>query len=181
MRKRREIEAEERDKKILELERQREEEEKPLRTIEYIRNYAKRYLKLKRKGIHLQSLEGLSIKEVNNYITVSFTIQNRTLCAISFSNNISDNDESLKLFALQTVSKKGNLSEPVELAVYLDSWSNKQNIPRKPTDDEWQKIEGIKKRVEKVLEPIVNESINNYLKNSDRPHSYRKRKKYYRK
>lgn len=181
MMERRRIEAEEREKRILELERQREEEEKPLRNIEYIRNYAKRYLKLKRKGIHLQSIEGLVITEKNNYITVSFTIQNRTLCAISFSNNISDNDESLKLFALQTVSKKGNLSEPVELAVYLDNWSNKQNIPRKPTDDEWQKIEGIKKRVEKVLEPIVNESTNNYLNNSDRPHSYRKRKKYYRK
>lgn len=176
-----EIEAEEREKRILELERQREEEEKPLRTIEYIRNYAKRYLKLKRKGIHLQSIEGLVITEKNNYITVSLTIKNRTLCAISFSNNISDNDESLKLFALQTISKKGNLSELVELAVHLDNWNNKQNIPRKPTDDEWQKIEGIKKRIEKVLVPIINESTNNYLNNSDRSHSYRKRKKYYRK
>lgn len=176
MKERRKIEEEEREKKILELERQKEEEEKPLRTIEYIRNYAKRYLNIKKKRKYLPDLEGLVITEKNNYITVYFTIQNIVKCAISFSKSFSDNEDSLKLFALQTTTNNGNLRDPIELAVYLEKWNDKPNIPRKPTEDEWQKVEGIKKRVEKVLEPIVNESINDSLKNSDRPHSYRKRR-----
>lgn len=175
---RRKIEAEERERKFWEAEKQKEEQEKPLKTIEHIRTYAKKYLNLRRNGIYLP-LEGLEITEKNNYITVYFTIQNKKMCAISFSKNVSSYDDTIKLFALQTISKKGNLSDPTELAVYLSDWDNNSEISRKPTDEEWSKIEGIKKRVDKILVPIVEESIKNY--NNDKPKSYRKRKKYYRK
>lgn len=175
---RRKIEAEERERKFWEAEKQKEEEEKPLRTIEHIRTYAKKYLNLRRKGIYLP-LEGLEITEKNNYITVYFTIQNKKMCAISFSKNVSSYDDTIKLFAIQTISKKGNLSDPTELAVYLSDWDNNSEIPRKPTDEEWSKIEGIKKRVDKILVPLVDESMKNY--NNGKPKSYRKRKKYYQK
>lgn len=110
------------------------------------------YLKYLKKGFITESPEGLKITENTETIKVENIYQGRTMCVIIFSKDYKKGD--LRIFDIQTISKKGNLLEPQTIGVYTSKYEKVEGIPSRPNEVQANAIVSIGKKINISLVPL---------------------------
>lgn len=130
----------------------REAELAPIRLFDNISYSITSYLDYRKKGLINQVPEGLKITEGKDGIKVENVYQGRTLCAIVFPKE--NKHENLKIFEIQTISKKGTLSSPQTIGVYTSKYENLENIPDRPDEKQASALLSIEKKINVALRPL---------------------------
>jgi hypothetical protein len=129
------------------------EENKGKRLIEIvdeIKEMANKYLSYIEEGYYMP-LNGLNITSTTNGIKIDNVFNGRVLCSVILSNN--DNSYNIRVIGVQTLSKKGVLISPE--IVKIDSKLGKDGSISKPTELQEKAIESIKKKMDNVLKPLL--------------------------
>ena len=133
-------------------EQEREAELAPIRAFSEIGCEVIRYLRYKNQGFTNQIPEGLKITEDKDTIKVENIYEGRTFCSIVFSKVYKQ--LNLRIFEIQTLSKKGNLSQPQTIGLYTSEYNNHANIPARPNETQARALLSIKKKIDNVLTPF---------------------------
>ena len=134
----------------------REAELAPIRLFDNIRYSIISYLNYKKNGLINQIPEGLKIIEDKDGIKVENIYQGRTLCAIVFPKEYKHED--LRIFQIQTLSKKGKLSSPQTIGVYTNKYENLESIPDRPDEKQASALLSIEKKINVALRPLNEEA-----------------------
>ncbi len=130
----------------------REAELAPIRLFDNIRYSITSYLNYRSKGLTNQIPEGLKITEGKDGIKVENIYQGRTLCAIVFPKEYKH--DNLRVFEIQTLSKKGTLSNPQTIGVYTSKYENLESIPNRPDEKQESALISIEKKINVALRPL---------------------------
>lgn len=114
------------------------------------------YLKYLKKGFITESPEGLKITENTEIIKVENIYQGRTMCVIIFSKDYKKGD--LRIFDIQTISKKGNLLEPQTIGVYTSKYEKVEGIPSRPNEVQANALVSIRKKINIALIPLLDDA-----------------------
>ena len=152
--------AEEFDKEY-EVADKKEEERKeaalaPIRSFDSIRYAVSSYLNYRKKGLISQLPEGLKITEGKNGIKVENIYQGRTFCTITFPKEYKQ--KNLRIFEIQTLSKKGNLSAPETIGLYTRKYENLESVPNRPDERQANALLSIDKKINVSLSPLNDEA-----------------------
>lgn len=134
----------------------REAELAPIKLFDNIRYSIISYLNYKKDGLINQIPEGLKIIEDKDGIKVENIYQGRTLCAIVFPKEYKHED--LRIFQIQTLSKKGKLSSPQTIGVYTNKYENLESIPDRPDEKQASALLSIEKKINVALRPLNEEA-----------------------
>ena len=152
--------AEEFDKEYEVADKKEEERKKtalaPIRNFDNIRYAVSSYLNYRKKRLISKLPEGLKITEGNNGIKVENIYQGRTYCSITFPKEYKQ--KNLRIFEIQTLSKKGNLSVPETIGLYTRKYENLENIPNKPDERQANALASIDKKIKTALSPLNDEA-----------------------
>ena len=122
------------DKEYEIVDNQEEERKKtalaPIRSFDSIKDAVSSYLDYRRKGLISHFPEGLKITEGKNGIKVENIYRGKTFCTITFPKECKQ--KNLRIFEIQTISKKGNLSAPQTIGLYTRKYENLEGIPNRP-------------------------------------------------
>ncbi len=153
----------------------REAELAPIRAFDNIINIVFRFLSNLNKGLITRTPEGLKITRRNDSIKVEITYNGKSVGAIVFS--INDEHENLRIFEIQTLSKKGSLTPPQRVALYTSEYEGLENIPNRPNEIQANLLSSIQKKVNYSLLPLNQEALikNPYINKQNL--TRRKRKK----
>lgn len=130
----------------------REAELAPIRLFDNIRYSIISYLNYRKTGLINQIPEGLKITEGKDGIKVENIYQGRTLCAIVFPKEYKQ--DNLRVFEIQTLSKKGTLSNPQTIGVYTSKYENLESIPNRPDEKQESALISIEKKINVALKPL---------------------------
>lgn len=130
----------------------REAELAPIRLFDNIRYSITSYLDYRKKGLTNQIPEGLKITEGKDGIKVENIYQGRTLCTIVFPKEYKH--DNLRVFEIQTLSKKGTLSNPQTIGVYTSKYENLESIPNRPDEKQESALISIEKKINVALRPL---------------------------
>lgn len=133
----------------------------PIKLFDNIRHSIITYLNYKKMGLMSQNPNGLRITEGENGIMVENIYQAKTLCTIIFNKNYTRGD--LRIFEIQTLSKKGSLSNPQTIGVYTSEYENLENIPNRPDKKQESALISIKKKIDIALGPLNEEASKKLL------------------
>lgn len=131
----------------------------PIRLFDNIRYSVINYLNYKNNGLINQVPQGIKITEEKDNIRVENVYQGRTLCAIVFSKKYEQ--DNLRMFEVQTLSKKGILSPPQTIGVYTSEYENLENIPNRPDEKQENALISIEKKISTNLKPLNEEALKN--------------------
>ena len=134
----------------------REAELAPIRLFDNIRNSITSYLNYRKNGLIIQNPEGLKITEGKDGIKVENIYQGRTLCAIVFPKDYKH--DNLRIFEIQTLSKKGTLSSSQTIGVYTSKYENLESIPDRPDEKQESALISIEKKINVALRPLNEEA-----------------------
>jgi len=139
----------------------REAELAPIRLFDNIRYSVISYLNNIRKGLINQTPQGLRITEGEKGIKLENIYEGRTLCAIIFPKEYKK--DNLRILEIQTLSKKGNLSNPQTIGLYTSEYENLESIPNRPDEKQNNALASIEKKVNVSLKPLNDEAWNREL------------------
>lgn len=145
----------------------------PIRAFDDIRYAVSSYLRYRKKGLISQLPEGLRITEGKNGIKVENIYQGKTYCSITFQKEYKQ--ENLRIFQIQTLSKKGNLSAPETIGVYTSNYDNLESIPNRPDERQANALTSIAKKINVALCPL-NDEVWDKQCELEKPKNYLKRK-----
>lgn len=147
---------------VIENERKRKEAELALiRLFDNIRYSITSYLNYRKNGLINQTPEGLNITEGKDGIKVENIYQGRTLCSIVFPKDYKH--DNLRIFEIQTLSKKGTLSSPQTIGVYTSKYENLEGIPNRPDEKQESALISIEKKINVALRPLYEEACKKQL------------------
>ena len=156
--------AEEFDNEYKIVDKQEEERKeaalKPIRAFDNIIYTIYNYLYYRKNGLITQIPEGLKITEKNDKIKVEIIYQNKTLGAITFSKDYKQYQmkRNLRVFEIQTISKKGILSNPQTIGVYTRKYENIEGIPSRPDEKQANFLSSIEKKINCCVKPLNNKA-----------------------
>ena len=159
----------------------KEAELAPIREYDLIRWEVLRYLNNLKRGLINKAPEGLRITELKDNIKVEIIYEGRTTCSIIFSKTEYYKEADLRIFDIQTISKKGYLIAPQTIGLYTSKLENFENIPNRPNEIQKRALSSILKKINYSLKPLNDEVLyrksgfNNQTKDS---FSIKKRKKF---
>lgn len=128
----------------------------PIREFDDIRYVVMKYLENRKKKLINQVPKGLRIIEGKDGIKVENVHDGRILCAIIFSKN-NNEQKNIRVFEIQTVSKKGILLAPQTIGVYTSQYESLESTPPRPDERQASAITSIQKKVNCVLGPLNEE------------------------
>lgn len=134
----------------------KEAELAPIRLFDNIRYSIANYLNYRKNGLINQTPEGLKITEGKDGIKVENIYQGRTLCTIVFPKEYKH--DNLRIFEIQTLSKKGTLSSPQTIGVYTSKYENLESIPDRPDEKQENALISIEKKINVALRPLNEEA-----------------------
>lgn len=134
----------------------------PIRLFDNIRYSIVNYLNYRKNELINQIPEGLKITECKYGIKVENIYQGRTLCAIVFQKEYQH--EYLRVFEIQTLTKKGILSSPQTIGVYTSEYDNFESIPNRPDEKQDNALVSIEKKINIALRPLNEEAWKCHLK-----------------
>lgn len=140
-----------------EYERKRKEEElAPIKLFDNIRYSITSYLNYKKIGLIKEIPEGIKIIEEKNQIRVENLYQGRILCVIVFSKEYEH--DNFRIFEIQTLSKKGILSNPQTIGVYTSKYESFEDVPNRPNQEQENALISIEKKINVILKPLNEEA-----------------------
>lgn len=110
------------------------------------------FIRYKNEGLIASEVEGIQITSSGNEICVENTLNGRTLCSIVFSKN--DTIKNLRIFKIQTLSNKGNLSDFEVVGVYTRKYENVEGVPERPTEQQMKALLATLKKVKTIIVPL---------------------------
>ncbi len=128
----------------------------PIRAFDEIRYDVSFYLDYKKKGLITQKPKDLKITESETEIKVENIYQGRVFCTITFSKDYPQ--ENLRIFEIQTMSKKGTLSSPQTIGLYTKKYENLEGVPSRPDERQANALLSIQKKINIVLNPLNEEA-----------------------
>lgn len=135
------------------------------------------YLEYRKQGLVPGRIEGIDIIDKNREIVVYNIYNGRALCAMTIpKKKISDN---LRVFEVQTMTKKGYLGEPKSIGLYTYQFDKFNSVPNKPDEKEAKAIQSIYKKVNFVIKPLNEEACCKRLERNiyGRPRTLNRRKR----
>lgn len=127
-------------------------------------------------GYMKSSLKSLKVDVLEDGVSVAFIIKGREVIRMSFKD--SDNDDILHhepIFYLEYLNNKGNLCTPKKLVCSSSSCVNKSKFY--PSEDEMKKIEGLYKKVQLEIKPII-DGLSHIDKVNNKKYQNNENKKY---
>lgn len=155
--------------------KKREAELAPIRAFDNIRYSVLSYLNNVRKGFINEIPQGLRITEGEDGIEVENIYEGRTLCTIVFPKEYKK--DNLRIFDIQTISKKGNLSNPQTIGLYTSEYKNLENLPNRPDEKQSNALASIEKKVKVSLIPLNVKAWNRELELDEQKRLVLERKK----
>ena len=141
-----------RDQKWDQYQKEKKELEKelaPIKEFDIIISNLNTYLRGLKDGSYFES-DDLIITEEGENIKIE-NIYGRRICSVFIiPKKIRHSD--LRIFQIQTLSKKGTLSKPQSVGLYPSKYDNLENIPPRPNEQQQQTIIALGKKVEFILE-----------------------------
>lgn len=153
---------EERRKKAEERAR-REEELRPIRQYNYIEEQVRTYLDHLAHHRIDEEPNDLEFEEVNDGLSIKSYVGDRKVCEFIISNHYHTDRKNIKIFALATLSNKGNLSKPEFLSYHTSEYDN-YDLPPRPNELQQKAIDGIEKKIMHVLVPLNEKAEKNNRK-----------------
>lgn len=141
---------------------QQEAELAPIKSFDSIREIITSYLKYKKQGIVIDKPAGLKITEGKDGIKVDNIYQGKIFCSVAFPKEY--RQEELRVFSMQTLSKKGTLSSPQTVGLYTSKYENLDSTPTRPNEKQFNALISIEKKVNVALKPLNEEAQNKNLK-----------------
>ena len=135
----------------------KEAELAPIRAFDDIIYAISSYLSYRKEGLISHHPEGLKIIEGKDGITLENIYQGKTYCTITFPKRYKS--DNIRIFNIQTLSKKGNLSDPKTIGLYTRKYENYKGIPNRPDERQANALLSIKKKIKFVLEPLIDEAL----------------------
>lgn len=132
----------------------KEAELAPIRLFDDIISSISNYLDYRKRGFIKQNPEGLKITEDPQTIKVENIFQGRILCTITFPKK--QQNENLRIFEIQTLSKKGTLLPPQTIGLYTSEYNNLKDIPKRPDEKQANALLAIEKKISSTLK-ILND------------------------
>ena len=152
--------AEEFDKEYEVVDKKEEERKEaalaPIRRFDSIRYEVYSYLYYRKKGLISQLPEELKITEGKNGIKVENIYQGRTFCTIAFPKEYKQ--KNLRIFKIQTLSKKGSLSAPETIGLYTRKYEKLESVPNRPNERQANALLSIDKKINVALRPLNDEA-----------------------
>lgn len=135
----------------------KEAELAPIRAFDDIRYTISSYLRYRKEGLISHHPEGLKIIEGKDGIRIENIYQGKTCCTITFPKCYKS--DNIRIFNIQTLSKKGNLSDPKTIGLYTKKYENYKGIPNRPDERQANALLSIEKKIKFVLEPLIDEAL----------------------
>ena len=151
----------------------KEAELAPIRAFDDIRYAISSYLRYRKEGLISHHPEGLKIIEGKDGIRIENIYQGKTCCTITFPKCYKS--DNIRIFNIQTLSKKGNLSDSKTIGLYTKKYENYKDIPNRPDERQANALLSIKKKIKYVLEPLIEEALDK--ERNIRTHKKSKRRK----
>ena len=151
----------------------KEAELAPIRAFDDIRYAISSYLRYRKEGLISHHPEGLKIIEGKDGIRIENIYQGKTCCTITFPKSYKS--DNIRIFNIQTLSKKGNLSDSKTIGLYTKKYENYKGIPNRPDERQANALLSIKKKIKYVLEPLIEEALDK--ERNIRTHKKSKRRK----
>lgn len=147
--------------KLEEKQRKLDEEMKPIREFDSMVSLVKRYLDKKGKShySYTKEPEGLKITEENQGIKLEMYYGNRILCTmvVPYENR----NSKLRIFKIQTMSKKGNLSEPISVGIATEEFKKLPSYPKQMDENQLKAYNAMLKKVNATLPEILDKEEEN--------------------
>ena len=129
-----------------------------MRSFENIRNTVNTFLEYRKKGLIKRYPKGLRITEFRNGIKVENIYDRNVFCSITFSKQY--REKNLRVFDIETTSKKGTLGYPETVGIYSRKFEKLNSVPRRLDEKHANALSSIEKKVQFELLPIINEANN---------------------
>ena len=133
-----------------------------IREFDDIRNAVSKYLRYRKENLISFPPNGLEITEGKNGIKIENIYNGRTYCSITFKKDYKQ--EYLRIFEIQTLSKKGNLSSPETIGLYTSKYEKDENIPNRPNEKQKNALLSIIKKINVELQPLNDNASNKHCK-----------------
>lgn len=138
------------------LEAIKEAELAPIRLFDSIRWSILSYLDYRKKGLTYENPRDLKISEGQDGIRVENIYQGRTACAIVFKKEYKN--ENLRIFEIQTLTKKGTLSSPQRAGLYTSELMDLESVPPRLDEKQSTALVALEKKVNVTLRPLIDEA-----------------------
>lgn len=136
-------------------EEQRRKELEPIIAFDSIRYEIINFLRNKRSRQTKRTPKDIRIIEVKGGIRVENIIGGQVVCALTFKREYTE--EGLRIFTLETPTKKGTLSSPEVLGLYTRIYDRRENVPSRPNLLQMNALSSIEKKVAYAVKPINDE------------------------
>lgn len=146
-------------------EEQRRKEFEPIIAFDSIRNEILNFLYYKSSRLTKRTPKDIKIIEVKNGVRVENIIDGRVTSALTFKREYKE--EGLRIFTLEAPNKKGILSPPELLGLYIGVYEGKENTPNRPNPIQASALSSIEKKVAYAIKPI-NDEVESKSTKSDR-------------
>lgn len=108
---------------------------------------------LKSRYLISTSLKDLRIKENSDGVRVEFLFNGHPISALTFP-KVSKKEE-IRVFQIQTTSKKGTLLPPEAVGLYTTKYESLNSTPKRPNDNQAKALGALYKRIAYVLPPLI--------------------------
>ena len=137
-------------------EEKKKKEMEPINAFDDLLYQIHAYLSYKRSGQTKRTPQDIRIIEGRQGITVENIISGVVACSITFKKSLYK-EEGLKVFTVQTRTKKGNFSKPEVVGLYTSVHEGKENTPNRPNPIQASALSSIEKKVAYAVKPIIDE------------------------
>lgn len=139
--------------------KQKEAELAPITAFDNIRDEVLNYLEYRKNGLISEEPAGLKITEGKDGIKLENIYQGKTYCSIIFRKSCREK-QGLRVFSVQTLSKKGILSNPQIVGLYTKEYESLDSVPNRPNENQSKALASIEKKVNVALKPLNEEALN---------------------
>lgn len=127
----------------------------PIEAFDSIKGTIAHYLKLKKEGVITKKPVDINVIESKHGIRLENIYQKNIMCVLTYRK--SNEKGNLRVFEIQTLSKKGKLSNPKMVGLYTQKYENSQYIPDRPDEKQYNALESIRKKVNTSICPLIYE------------------------
>lgn len=136
-------------------EEQRRKEFEPIIAFDKIRNEILNFLYYKSSRLTRFKPKDIKIIDVKNGVRVENIIDGRVTCALTFKREYKE--DGLRIFTLEVPTKRGTLSSPELLGLYIGVYDGRKNTPNRPSPIQANALSSIEKKVAYTIKPINDE------------------------
>ena len=148
----------------------------PIKTFNNLMMETTRYLRYQEQGLVPDNTDGINITETTDEITIQNIFQGRILCSITFAKRY--RQENLRVFKIQTMTKKGNLGAPEMVGLYTRKYENVEGIPQRANEAQMNAIVATKKKIDITIPQLSQSALTSSNSKINHPkRSLSKRKK----